>query len=113
MICAVWVVFWTVNSLSTQIFKRVDSKNSNLAMKCISTGLAIMFVAHLMIGRLTNIWMVVFPVVFQAMASLCFDQLTSMYMSEKFPNRKEPYSIFKQIQNVVAGFVLMAYISMP
>ena len=113
MICMVWVIFFSIMSATTQLIKNVDQSQSNTMMKTISVSLALIFVTHMIIGRFTSIWIVLVPVAVQAVATLCFDQLTSMYISKRFPGRKEHYGIFKQFQNGFAALVVIGYISLP
>ena len=95
MICMVWIIFFSIMSVTAQVVKNVDQSQSNTIMKIISVSLALIYVTHMIIGRFTSIWIVLVPVAVQAVATLCFDQLTSMYISKRFPGRKEPYSIYK------------------
>ena len=113
MICLVWVIFSSVMSASAQIFKKVDESQSKQLMKTMSVSLAVIYSAHMILAKFTSIWIVLVAVVVQAIASLCFDQLTSNYVSKRFPGRSEAFSIFKQFQNGVAALVLVAYITMP
>ena len=113
MICLVWIIFFTVMALFAQILKRVNDNQSKLVMKLASASLALTYLAHMILAKFTSIWIVLVAVAMQAVASLCFDQLTSTYLSKRFPGKNEAFSIFKQFQNGVAALVLIAYITVP
>ena len=112
MIGVVWIVFCIACTTFAWLLKKLSYDRGVRAMKAVSVGLAVLFALYAIIGRVHNVWVMVIPMVFLSFSNLCFDQLTGVYFSKHFPGRQEAFGIFKQIQNAVAGVVVIAYISM-
>lgn len=97
-------------AIYSQIAKRYSPSQIRMAMKFTSVAFTVLLCLKVIIGKIPNIWYVVGPVVLLATFDVSFGMLTSVYLSENFPGRPEPFSMFKQIQNLLSALIILVYV---
>lgn len=73
MICVIWMTFSTTASIFAYLGNKLNQPQRRHAMKAASGILALLTCLHLLVEKISNIWMVIIPILFLAVCSISFD----------------------------------------
>ena len=111
MISYVMITSAVASMSASQVVKRLKGNVRNWAIKISSVLVSVMMVLlYYFYDKIDDVTYVFEMVLIFGASDVCFNQLSSVYMSENYPGKLEAFSVFKQLQNSFTCIFMAIYI---